>query len=278
MEDKKRNKRRFKILLICFVIILVIGSIIYFIIKPEASCYDEILNQNEQRIDCGGPCFPCVEEKTPVDLEVLGVEVVHYVDNKYDIAIRVKNQNEIFGASQMQFKVILEDENGDKITTQEEDEGYFILPREEKHLIVQGIQIDRKPSQVKVEFQEVNWKKFSQYAEPRLVILKPTYTSNPEEGGFSKITGILINNSDIDFETIKVNAILRNEEGRLLATNHQILNTVRIGEQRDFTMFFHHEFPGSVVDFKIEPETNVFDSANYLNSYGNSEEWGLESE
>lgn len=273
MEDKKRKKRKIKILSIYFSIILVLGSIIYFAFKPKPSCYDGILNQNEQRVDCGGPCFPCLEEKTPVDLSVLGAEVVHDIDNKYDVAIKVKNQNEIFGASQMHFKIIFEDENKNEIAVHEEQKGYFILPKEEKQLIVQGISTETRPSQVRVKFQDVEWERFSQYEEPRLVVLRPTYTPNPEEGGFAKITGTLVNKSEIDFETIKVNAILRDKDGRLLATNYQILNTVRVEEQRDFVMFFSHEFPGAVVDFKIEPETNVFDSANYFNSYGSVESW-----
>jgi hypothetical protein len=38
-------------------------------------------------------------------------------------------------------------------------------------------------------------------------------------------------------------------------------------------MFFSHEFPGSVANTKIEPETNVFDSDNYIKIHGTVEQW-----
>lgn len=255
---------------------MVVSSVLYFFIKPNPTCHDGILNQGERKVDCGGPCFPCIEEKKPVNLQILGAEVVHYVDNKYDVAIEVNNDNSIFGASKIGVKVILMNENGEEIIVHEEKDEYFILPKEKKHLIIQGISLDTRPSQVKVEFQDIVWEKFSQYEEPRLVVSRKVYVESPEEGGFSKITGTLVNKSNNDFETIKVNAILRNENGKLLTTNYQILNTIRAGEQRDFVMFFSNEFPGSVVDLIIEPETNIFDSENYLKSHGSIEEWVLE--
>lgn len=278
MEDKERKKRRFKIILIYFAAILVIGSVLYFFIKPNPTCHDGILNQGEKGIDCGGPCFPCIEEKKPVDLEILGAEAVHYVDNKYDVAMRVKNDNSIFGASQISLKVFLMNESGEEIVSQKEEDGYYILPKEEKHFIVQGIQAESKPSQVKIEIEDVVWEKFSQYEEPRLVVLRPVYTETPEEGGFSKITGTLVNQSSNDFETIRVNVVLKDENRKLLATNYQILDTIRADEQRDFTMFFSSEFPGSVTNVIIEPETNVFDSENYVKTHGMIESWSLEDE
>jgi translation elongation factor EF-1beta len=251
----------------------VIGSVIYFIAQPRPSCKDGIRNQNEQGVDCGGPCFTCIEEKIPVDLDILDAEVVHDIDNKYDVTIRIKNQNEIFGASGIKFKVIFENENGEEIASREEYKGYFILPKEEKHLIVQGILIENRPTQVRVEIQDVSWEEFAQYEEPRLVILNANYKEDPEEGGFSKVTGTLVNKSGVDFETIKVNVIIQDENGGLLATNYQIVNTVRADEQRNFIMFFSHEFPGSVANTKIEPETNVFDSDNYIKIHGTVEQW-----
>ncbi len=273
MEDRIRVKKRIKIGTIYFAIALVIVSIFYFIIKPNPSCQDGIQNQGEQGIDCSGPCFPCIKEVVPVDLDVLSMEVVHDVDNKYDVAVKIKNTNEIFGASNIKFKIILQNENREEIMNREESKGYYILPKEEKHLIVQGIATDTRPSFIKIEISEVEWNKFSQYEEPRLIVLNSNYDDKPGEGGFAKITGTLVNKSRVDFETIKVNAVVQDGNGKLLATNYQIVNTIRANEQRDFIMFFPHEFGGSVKNIKIEPETNVFDSENYVRSYGSPEEW-----
>lgn len=273
MEDRQRRKKKIKIALIYFSIVLVFGSIFYFTIRPKSSCSDGIKNQSEKGIDCGGPCFPCVEEVKPVDLDILNAEVVYDFDNKYDVAIKIKNNNEVFGASNIKFRVIFQNENREEITSYSIEKGYFILPKEEKFLVVQGISSDAHPSFVRVEFGEISWDKFSQYEEPRLVVVASDYNDKPAEGGFSKITGTLVNKSDIDFETIKINAIIQDSNGKLLATNYQIINTMRANEQRDFIMFFPREFSGSVSNVKIEAETNVFDSENYIKSHGSPEEW-----
>jgi endoglucanase len=38
------------------------------------SCFDNLWNQGEQWVDCGGPCAPCTTEETPISVQAYGTE------------------------------------------------------------------------------------------------------------------------------------------------------------------------------------------------------------
>ncbi|MDZ7612059.1 MAG: hypothetical protein U5L10_04810 [Candidatus Moranbacteria bacterium] len=261
-----KNIKRVIIATVFIAILFVAGLALQSLLRPNPTCSDGIKNQMEEGVDCGGPCPPCEREFNLEEIEVAEKEWAHTRADKFDVAIKVRNPNNAFGATSFRYKGIFKAEGGQTIKESGWQEG-FILPQETKHVLIQDINLPQEPHEVTVEIRDPIWKQFKDYRTPRLPATGTRFEKNSE--GVSRVKGTLINKSDVDFEEIKVKSLLRDEKGDLLATNYQIMNTVRAGERRDYIMVFpNSHYLSEVSRVEIETETNVFDSENYIRIYG----------
>ncbi len=268
MNQAKRLAKRIILFLVFLAFLILLFLVGYLFLKPEPTCSDGIQNQGEKGVDCGGPCAPCALVIETKEIEVLGAEFVSSTEGNFDVVVKVKNPNDLIGAKNFTLKVIFLDENGLVLGEIEKKDG-FALPKEEKQVLIYGAKTLGMPFSVQAKIENVSWEKFSQYETPRFVIINKNYQKlSGGSAWFSQARGTLVNRSGIDFETVSVNVILRDESGKLLAINHQIINTITSGEQRDFVASFPVSFEGEVASFETQVETNVFDSENYIRVYG----------
>jgi len=133
----ERAFRKFIIITGTIIIFLfIIGVLLYFVLKPKASCFDNIQNQNETGIDCGGDCVPC---------EVKDLEQINTIDgpeflkqgDKYFIYQKVLNSNTNWGIKQYNYSFVALGENKSK----EIKGSTYILPKQEK-IILEIIELD----------------------------------------------------------------------------------------------------------------------------------------
>lgn len=273
METRKIKRN----LIISTYIILFAAFIfgVYFFIKPNPTCEDGIKNQLEEDVDCGGPCAPCEEAHSIEDLKIKKIEWVDTATNKFDTVVTIENSNSLFGASTIKYKLKYLDGAGQLITESPWLKD-FILPQQEKYLLVQEAEVLKNPAKIEVEIEEVIWKKFSNKEQnPRLEVISTEFSNSfrQDPSGFYRVTGTLVNESPVDCETIKIKIVLRNDNGRLLATNSQVVNTLHSKEKRDFNVPFPSDYNMlEVTKVEIKPETNIFNSDNLIHFYGITEE------
>lgn len=273
MKEGERLFKKFFILVVFIFGLLIVSAALYFIFKEKPSCQDGILNQNEERTDCGGPCLPCPERLEVQDLETVSVEWSVDSAKKIEILGKIINPNLLVGLEKFDFRFVLRDEAGEEIFSTDWQAG-FILPKENKGILALGIASEKIPAKIDLEFNKESfvWKKFSQYDEPDLFVINPRF-ERVSDGGTYQVVGTLFNKSTVDFETIRVKVYLRDAQNILLGVNYQVVNTVRAGEQRDFLVFFPQTDSSRVVKVEVEPETNVFSSDNYIRIFGRPERW-----
>ena len=75
--------------------LFIIGAVAglgYLIFKPVASCFDNLQNQNETGVDCGGPCEDC--ELRDLRLVIGGVDMVG-VGGKTSFVVKVENSSRL---------------------------------------------------------------------------------------------------------------------------------------------------------------------------------------
>ncbi len=245
--------------------------VFYFMGKPTPSCEDGIRNQNEEQIDCGGPCKPCPIKVKLQELEVGKIEFVNQ-GNHYLVVAEVKNTNQNYGVASFRYRFYDREEDR---ASQAWQIG-FILPGGSKHLIGYRVASSSDSPDFKLEFDRdsFQWKKFSNYALPKLEINNTKYEvlggGNPF---FSQARGILVNGSDADFELITVKVFLRDSNGGLIGAGQQSMNTLQSGTRREFVINFSQRFSTEVGLMKQEVETNIFDSENYIRIHGRPEVW-----
>lgn len=271
----QRDVKRVSIVIIYLLLFSLIAWALYFKFKDDPSCSDGKQNQTEAGVDCGGPCKPCPQITKLEPLQIKDVEWVHDTERRYDLIAAVWNPNDVFGAAKFRYRANIVGADS-AIIDQSEWKDNFLLPGESKYLMVQSFGTDALPVDnvskkvvFEIDADSIVWQRFKDFEEPNLIVNNSRYEQTTGgEVGFGKALGTVINKSSVDFETVKVRVILRDDFGNLLATNSQIMNTIHAGEVRDYVIVFPNKFVGNVVDVEVEPETNPFDSENYIRTHG----------
>jgi hypothetical protein len=258
-------QKRMNIILVYLLLAVAFVGVIYFTIRPETTCTDGIKNQGEEKADCGGPCSPCRKKIHFKELRVISVERVGDGKGNEDILIEIHNPNEEYGAESFEYEIY------DGIT----DGGYrykgkdFVLPMETKYIIINKYSGNKDGKlNIRIDENKIIWKRIINFRDPNLVVYNNEYSLKTSGSVYSDLTGLLVNKSAVDYETIKVKGVLRSAKGKLIAAGYQVINTLPAGNKREFHILFPIQFSDREVVKEIQVETNIFSSENYLKTRG----------
>ncbi|OGZ35853.1 MAG: hypothetical protein A3A94_01735 [Candidatus Portnoybacteria bacterium RIFCSPLOWO2_01_FULL_43_11] len=259
------------ILLIFLSILSGIGFLIYWFNRPLPTCSDGIQNQEEEGVDCGGPCQSC-EISALKPLEVSETRALRVKDNFYDLAARIKNPNQNYGSGRIVYHFKLYDSNNNLINEREGAD--YILPNQNKYLIVSKVESPRPIEKIELLFDQFEWQKLQDYQPPQLVVTRKEYSpSKPDEPGFSRATGLVINKTNFDFERIDVDILLLNSNRQIVGLNTTEIQTLLSNQERHFIAAWFEPIEDNIVSMEVEVETNLFDSDNYMKRHGAPEDF-----
>lgn len=260
-----RSAKQSAIITVYLILVSLTGWAVYSVLKPAPTCFDGKQNQGEEKADCGGPCLPCAEEISAQDLKITEKAFVSGGPRKYDVMAKISNSNDQYGSPEFSYKFILKDNNGTILTEQEGKS--FILPSETKYLIGTNLETGLKPAVLEINIFDCRWETFFAYKKPQLNIYNKHYDLISSGVGFSKAFGLLVNESEFDFNAIKINVILRDASGSPLSFNSTEMRTITSREERDFKLVWPISFPGEVQNVEMEAEADVYNSQNFIKRY-----------
>ncbi|OGI31155.1 MAG: hypothetical protein A2271_04940 [Candidatus Moranbacteria bacterium RIFOXYA12_FULL_35_19] len=263
--------KKYSIVAIYVAIFLLIIFGLYFIFKPEENCFDKIKNQNEKGIDCGGVCQKECDEIKAQDLIIEKIGVIPSgINDKYDFYAKISNPNAVFGNKNFSYEINFKDSSGNIIASKN-NKG-FILPGEEKYIVENNLDSPVNPASSEFKIVSSEWVKFEDYYErPDIQIINKNYSEISGGVGFASAQGLLRNRSPYDFESIKIQVILKDSTGNILALNSTEMKTIKSGEDRDFKVLWPSNFPGAVSAMEAQAEVNIFNSDSFLKRFYHNE-------
>ncbi len=273
-EPQKNKKKQIIISTIYVVIFLLLVSAVVYSLKPKPNCFDGKLNQNEKNVDCGGVCAKkCVlVAEEPIQVVKTGY-VPSGIANKYDIFGQIYNPNNFLGSNEFAYTFLVKDALGKVIA---EKKGMnFVLPGERKYLIEGNLEILEAPVTVELTLEGIKWVEFSagDYQKPDLKIVNKAYNEINSGVTFSEALGLLKNESQFDFATIKIYIILKSPSDEIIALNSTLMNTVKSGENRDFRAFWPNRFSGEVRTVETQVDVDVYKSDSFVKRFFNTEQF-----
>lgn len=260
-----RNAKQAVIITVYLILLSLVSWAFYSILEPRPTCFDGKQNQGEEKIDCGGPCQPCAEEISAQDLKITEKAFVYGGPQKYDAMAKISNPNDQYGSPEFSYKFILKDSENNILAGREGKS--FILPSETKYVIGTNLETELKPAILEVVIHDCQWKTFFAYKKPQLNIYNKRYDLISSPAGFSEAFGLLANESEFDFNAIKINVILRDSSGNPLSFNSTEMRTVTSREERDFRLVWPISFSGEVQNVEMEAEADVYNSQNFIKTY-----------
>lgn len=274
-----RSFRKIFFGLLFFALVAGIGYGIYSkIFIPTPNCLDNIQNQNETGVDCGGVCpTVCVD---PVPQEVVDRVRVEWVKavasgvDAYDLAARIRNTNKYWGLKRYKYQFIAKDDSGKDVLSHSGES--YLLPDDYDYVIALSVKVDFLPKNIEFKIFNEDWVSVSGSYDVSSVSLPVNgqQFNLKDASGLSSASGVLINNTAYDFDRIDIKVALFDNDSNLLGVNTSYLGAVLSKEERGLHIVWS-EVPASAVynvDFKAT--ANIFNSSNFMRRYGTGVEVG----
>ncbi len=265
-----RFRKQIFIIFVLLVFIALISAGVYFqFIKKAPTCFDNIKNQNEEDVDCGGPCVSC-ERRTIKDVEIDWTSFVLLKDNRYDAAAKITNPNPNFGLAQINYT--FEFYGGNSELLKEQKGRSYLLPNEIKYLIEANVSVGQPVAQTRLKIEtpdKSQWQKVRpEYTPPRLFVQNRTFKFLENQPSVAEVSGVIKNDSDFDLESVDVSVVLFDADKKVIGLNKTSAKTVLAGEERYFSVLWFDPLPSTIKSFDILLETNLFSDENFMRQFG----------
>lgn len=262
--------RSLKRLVIIGIYLIIAGTIIFLITRrfvAEPTCFDGQMNQDEESVDCGGPCNECEEEVKVKKIVIEDYYVIYGSHDSYDVLVEVNNPNERYGVSNFKYLIELKNESGEVISSRESES--FILPTESKYLVEIGLKVDDKVASATVSIGEVKWENFVDFEVPKVEVHNQKFGLVEKGTDYARAFGLMVNDSPFDFNRININVVVKDSRGTPIAVSKTDKRTVISGSEYEFTLNWPEEFPGgsNMATVDMQAEVNVFDNQNFMKQY-----------
>jgi len=265
-----RIRKQIIILIIVFLILALIGTGAYFLfLKPKPTCTDNIKNQDETEIDCGGKvCQPC-EINTLKNIETVWVKVFPLSNGNYDFAAKIINPNPNFGNKSFRYSFEVLDAAGQLLGRL--DGISFILPNESKYLIGNNFLSKQPVASVNLKIDsgtKNDWQMLADYQGEQLLVKDKNFAVLNNIKFSAQANGVVKNNTKFDFDTVVVSLVLFDASHQPIGAAISTMNTLRAGEERYFSVKWSMPFASPVASYEMQAETNLLSDENYLRVYG----------
>ncbi len=188
------------------------GVLVYSATRQEPSCFDGVQNQEEEGIDCGGPCDE--------DCALRFLEAPRITDTKFVVVDgfivvvgELYNPNEAYGARLIDYTISVSSADG---RVRYSTSGTTFLYGGERKLIIEAIPEANVGvfERVEITIENPLWERIGAFSEPRLTLLVESVVYNESEGGL-RIHGRIRNEEARRASVVNIAAVLYDKNGRL---------------------------------------------------------------
>lgn len=211
---------------------LLAGGVYYFYFTQEPSCFDNIKNQEETGVDCGGSCIDC--ELLTIALQIDEPQVFSSGNLKSTILGRVSNHSLNYGLNSFEYEFQIFNSLG-ALLSKSQGESY-ILPGEERYLIVPALDIDKRDiGKVVLNIPRENWEPKSNLPD---FTLKLQDVKTAPSARTVQVSGNLANDSSENFLSVTLVGIVFDKKDTALSVSSTKVDDIAAFSETPFAIFF----------------------------------------
>lgn len=244
-------RRRFIILLIVGAVVVAFLTIVGIATLYQApSCTDNSQNQDEEGIDCSGPCpYLCTAEQQPPT--VLFTKAIPNGAGRVDVVASVENKNATAAAKNIPYSITL---YGTDQTLLQQVSGTFDLPPGATIpvFVPSILSGNQKVAGVFLEVASSSPAWFTLTTDSRVV----PGVSNTTLGGSTsapRITAILTNASAVVLTNVQVIVLVHDVQGDVIAASKTVLSKIPAQGQATATFTWNSAFSSTPTSIEVVP-------------------------
>lgn len=208
-----------------------IALVVISLHKPP-SCFDGKLNQEEEEIDCGGPCETC-ELRHLRPLGSSGVLIFSQGDTIATM-VEVRNLNPNYGAAEFTYRIHFFDPAGATLSTLERRS--FIYPGEVKKVVEVGIPLlasEVTNTRAEIDQSTIVWKPLRDIIPTRAGYRELRFETDAS-GRRATISALAVNEGNSHLSEIRVIIVLYTRGGFPVGLARTVLTDFDPGHERFF--------------------------------------------
>ncbi|MFQ5752878.1 MAG: hypothetical protein ACE5HI_12855 [bacterium] len=219
---------------------VVISAVYFLFLRPEPSCFDGKHNQNEEGIDCGGPCAQSCLPAGLEPLEVVGrILTFRPSPDRLSILAQVSNPNFDQAAKSFTYDFLLYGA-GDEVVQSFRGTS-FAYAREAKYILLPNASLPARPfSRVGLELGDFEWVPGDEMGRRPSISLSGIATEIEENS--LRVEGRVLNADTVSFPKVTILAIFWGELGNIAGASETEINNLRPNESSAFTVI-HPSIP-----------------------------------
>jgi hypothetical protein len=242
-----RFKRKLSYLAGISAFILVVFLIFFFIYKPRPTCFDGIQNQDEEGIDCGGPCVR-VCSKNINSLNFLWARPVNVGDNNYSVVSLFENKNNNLVAKNLDYSIKLFD-NQNKLIGERVGAIENVWPKEPLIIFESNIATDGVAVRSLVELEEDIWWEETYIEKPSVSVNFKSFQPEP----YPRVTATISNDSVKLLSDVDIYVVISDYERNVFAASATLVDSLPGNSSREIFFTWPKQFLAHPVFFDFYP-------------------------
>jgi hypothetical protein len=232
MSTRSAKQLIYGTLYLLFWVAIIFGFYRVFF-NHAASCFDNVQNQGEQGVDCGGPCSKvCSEGTRPIS--ILKVSAFSVKAGHDTFLAKIANPNADSAAQSFAYAFNVYDASG---TLMQSFPGYsFLYANGVRYLVAPNQVVPDGVDHYDLTITGVNWVQASSLGTIPAVNVQNIQT---QVGSSTTLaTGQVINNDTIIFKDVVIVGIFKDNSGNPVAASQTQIDSISPSEMKDFSVSY----------------------------------------
>jgi hypothetical protein len=219
------------------IIGIIVAGIYFLFLKPAPSCFDNVQNEGEQGVDCGGPCAKLCIPSSIQPISTLGaVRVFPLPGGNITILAQLENANSDYAASSFNYAVTLYGADG-STTVATFDRTSFAYADETKYLVLPNELVSASTSRADIVISNIQWVPASQMGlAPQFAFTN--LTSAAGMSGSVTVGGNITDRDVSSFRNIVIVAIFKDAARIPIGASQTELDSLSPGETQIFSISY----------------------------------------
>ena len=232
-----RRIKQFIYGLVFLLVLAIVGWGIYAaFLKPAPSCFDNVQNEGEAGVDCGGPCTKqCVPSGIQPVAEIGTVAVFSPIAGHVTLLAQVANPNADFAADALDYTFNLYDATGNIVATVPGTS--FIFADQTKYLIVPNYAVSLPIDHAEIVFGGPHWVSAETLGLIPRFAFQNIAVSSPATGTVAA-GGTVVDQDPASFKNLLVIAIFKNTNGAIAGVSDTELDGISPNQPVNFSITY----------------------------------------
>jgi hypothetical protein len=219
------------------IIGLIITGVYFLFLKPTPSCFDNIQNQGETGVDCGGPCAKlCIPTNIAPVVPLGAVTIFSPLAGHVTVLAELENTNSDFAASSFNYVVTLYGADGSSVVANVPGSS-FAYAAETKYLVLPNEDVPASVSRATIAVSDIQWVPSAQLGlVPQFAFTNVTGTVATT--GYATVSGNITDRDVSSFNNVIVVAIFKNSAGMLIGASQTELDSLASNATQDFSISY----------------------------------------